>query len=113
MIHQVAKDRKVNAPKPIGLGTYAMDCHYVSRFVDEEGRLRLEGGMFEPTTPYGISYDAMTPKVTECANLVVPVCLSASHVAYASIRMEPTYMVLGQGAAAALACINDIVTGQL
>ena len=105
--HHVAKDRTADAPKPIGIGSYAMDSHYVSRFVDKEGRLRLEGGMYESTSPYGISYDAMTPKATECTNLVVPVCLSASHVAYTSIRMEPTYMVLGQAAGAAAALSLD------
>src|SRR5690606_22654101 len=90
-----------------GMGTYAMDCHYVSRFVDEQGRLWFEGTMFEPTTPYGISYDAIVPKAAECTNLVVPICLSASHAAYGSIRMEPTYMVLGQAAGTAAALALD------
>lgn len=105
--HHVAKNNREDVPKPIGLGSYAMDCHFVSRFVDEQGRLWFEGTMFEPTAPYAISYDAIVPKAAECQNLIVPICLSASHVAYASIRMEPTYMVLGQAAGTAAALAID------
>ena len=51
--------------------------------------------------PYGVSYRSIVPKAGQCANLLVPVCLSASHIAYGSIRMEPVFMVLGQSAATA------------
>lgn len=99
---------------PVALGAYDMDSHHTRRFVDADGQLRSEGGMFHSSNgPYGISYSALTPKIDQCANLLVPVCLSASHLAYCSIRMEPTYMMLGQaaGTAASLA-IDDSVAVQ-
>lgn len=103
----VVKENRTAAPYPIGVGTYALDCHYVSKVVDEEGKLRYEGTIFQATTPYPISYLSITPKRNECGNLLVPVCLSSSHVAYSSIRMEPVYMVLGQSAAVAAAMAID------
>ena len=57
--------------------------------------------------PYPISFGAILPKANECENLVVPVCVSASHIAYGSIRMEPVFMVLGQSAATAAAQAID------
>ncbi len=91
----VRKEDRQLAEQPVGLGTYAMDCHHVSNVVDSAGKLRHDGTIFYATTPYTISYKALVPKQTECANLLVPICLSASHVAYTTIRMEPVYMVLG------------------
>jgi hypothetical protein len=91
------------AEESVGLGTYMLDCHFVSRMLDSAGRVRLEGTYFRKNQPYTISYRALTPKKTECSNLLVPVCLSSSHVAYGTIRMEPVYMVLGQSAGAAAA----------
>lgn len=98
MTEQDVTGEKV-APFSIGLGTYWFDSHIVSRFVDDEGGLRDEGGFWGKQTIYPISYLAIVPQKEECTNLIVPVCLSASHAAYGSIRMEPVYMVLGQSAA--------------
>lgn len=103
----VAKENREVAENPIGVGSYALDCHYVSKVIDEEGKLRYEGTIFKPTTPYQISYYSLTPKRNECSNLLIPVCLSASHVAFSSIRMEPVYMVLGQSAAVAASLAID------
>ncbi|KAA8485051.1 FAD dependent oxidoreductase [Arcticibacter tournemirensis] len=100
----VIKNGRVPAEHSVGLGSYALDCHYVSRLLDKDGKLKNEGTIFSPTVPYTISYYSIVPKEEECANLLVPVCMSASHVAYSSIRMEPVYMILGQSAATA-ACI--------
>jgi len=89
---------------PVGLGAYNMDSHNVRRLVTAEGRVRNEGDIQERVSPYRISWRSIRPRRAECTNLLVPVCLSASHIAYGSIRMEPVFMVLGQSAATA-ACL--------
>lgn len=89
------------APESVGLATYWFDSHVVSRYVDEEGALHDEGTFWDKENIYPVSYRSICPKENECTNLLVPVCLSASHAAYGSIRMEPVYMVLGQSAAVA------------
>lgn len=96
---------------PIGLAAYGMDSHHVQRFVDANGFVQNEGNVeaYVPK-PYPISYTSLTPKKEECENLIVPVCLSSSHIGFGSIRMEPVFMVLGQsaGIAASLAIENEI-----
>lgn len=93
------------AEDPVGLAAYTMDSHNVQRYVDTNGQVRNEGDVqVGGFPPYPISYRAIRPRREECQNLLVPVCLSASHIAYGSIRMEPVFMVLGQSAAAA-ACL--------
>jgi hypothetical protein len=101
-------------PKSIGMGSYNMDSHNVQRYVDEQGHARNEGDIqVHPGGPYAISYNAIVPKAAECTNLLVPVCVSASHIAYGSIRMEPVFMILGQSAAtAAVLAINDCLAVQ-
>ena len=93
---------------PVGLAAYTMDSHNVHRYVDAQGRVRNEGdvqvGGFDP---YPISYRAIVPRAEQCTNLLVPVALSASHIAYGSIRMEPVFMILGQSAAVAAALALD------
>ncbi len=85
----------------VGLGSYTMDSHNCRRFV-RDGKVMNEGDVqVGGTPPYPISYRAIVPKREECENLFVPVCLSASHIAYGSIRMEPVFMILGQSAALA------------
>ena len=106
---------------PVGMGSYSMDSHCTQYCLDEEGRLCVEGGFMAPVpAPFPISYKAIVPKREECANLLVTVCLSSSHAAYGSIRMEPAFMVLGQsaGTAAALAvklelAVQEVPYGQL
>src|SRR5690606_4563555 len=96
------------ADDPIGLGAYTMDSHMVQRYVDQFGFIQNEGNVASPVSkPYPISYRAITPKEEECGNLLVPVCLSSSHIAFGSIRMEPVFMVLGQSAATAAALAID------
>lgn len=89
------------APDPVTLGSYAMDSHVVNYVVDAEGRLRIDGWVAKASKPYGISYRTLLPKRTEVGNLLVSVCVSSSHVAYGSLRMEPVFMNLGQAAATA------------
>ncbi len=89
-------------PKPIGMGSYNMDSHNVQRIVDARGFARNEGNIeISPGRAYPISYAAIIPKRDEASNLLVPVALSASHIAYGSIRMEPVFMILGESSAAA------------
>lgn len=85
----------------VGMGAYNMDSHNVQRYVTAEGLVRNEGDIQIKTKPYPISYRSIRPKADQCTNLLVPVCLSASHIAYGSIRMEPVFMVMGQSAAIA------------
>lgn len=92
----------LSTPRPIGMGSYNMDSHNTQRIVDARGFVRNEGNIeVSPGRAYPISYDAIVPRRGEAANLLVPVALSASHIAYGSIRMEPVFMILGQSAAAA------------
>jgi len=93
--------RKRTAEDAVGLGAYNMDSHNVQRYIDEKGNARNEGDIQVAVSPYPISYRAIIPKQSECTNLFAPVALSASHIAYGSIRMEPVFMVLGQSAATA------------
>jgi len=87
---------------PVGMGAYGMDSHHVKRYVDANGFVQNEGNVeAHVPNPYPISYRSIVPKKNECENLVVPVCLSATHIAFGSIRMEPVFMVLGQSAATA------------
>lgn len=88
----------------VAVGSYAIDSHAVSMYTDGNNQLFIEGSLGAGPVPYRISYRSLLPKKEQCKNLLVPVCLSASHVAYATIRMEPVYMELGQAAATA-ACL--------
>ncbi len=89
----------------IGMGAYGMDSHHIQRYVNEDGFVKNEGNVeAKVKSPYPISYRSIIPKKEECINLLVPICLSATHIAFGSIRMEPVFMVLGQSAATA-ACL--------
>ncbi len=92
----------------VGLAAYTMDSHNIQRYVDASGHARNEGDVqVGGFPPYSISYRAIRPRKSECVNLLVPVCLSASHIAYGSIRMEPVFMVLGHSAATAASLAID------
>src|SRR5213594_3615833 len=94
---------QARAEDPVGLAAYTMDSHNCRRIV-KDGRAENEGDVqVGGFPPYPISYRAIVPKTAECENLLVPVCLSATHIAYGSIRMEPVFMILGQSAATAAA----------
>ncbi|TLD68265.1 FAD-dependent oxidoreductase [Phragmitibacter flavus] len=92
---------------PIGLAAYTMDSHNCQRVVID-GKIRNEGDVqVRVPQPYSISYRSIIPKEAECSNLLVSVCLSSSHIAYGSIRMEPVFMILGQSAATAASMAID------
>lgn len=103
----IQKDLQTDRAKPdaIGMGSYNSDSHNVQRFVNARGLAENEGDMQVAVQPYQIPFRMILPKRAEAANLLVPVCFSASHVAYSSARMEPQYMIIGHaaGVAAALA----------
>ena len=91
----------------VGLAAYTMDSHNCRRLV-VNGMVQNEGDVQEGGFgPYPVSYRSIVPKKQECQNLLVPVCLSASHIAYGSIRMEPVFMVLGQSSALAACAAID------
>ena len=104
--HDVLGAKEV--PEPVGMGSYSLDSHNAQRFVTEAGYVQNEGDIgVHPENPYSISLGTMLPKKEECTNLLVPVCVSSSHTAFGSIRMEPVFMILGQSAAAAAALAID------
>jgi hypothetical protein len=92
------------AEDPVGMAAYGMDSHHVQRYVDANGYVQNEGNVeAHGFPPYPISYRSIIPKKGECSNLLVPICVSATHIAFGSIRMEPVFMILGQSAATAAA----------
>jgi hypothetical protein len=98
------------ADDPVGLAAYTMDSHNCQRFV-RNGRVLNEGDVQMPAgAPYPISYRALVPRRGECANIFVPFCLSASHIAFGSIRMEPVFMIIAESCvhAASLAMRSDL-----
>ncbi len=95
-------------PEPIGMGSYGMDSHNIQRYITPDGFVQNEGDIGVSTRgPYQISYGSIVPKQGDAPNLLVPVALSSSHIAYGSIRMEPVFMILGQSAATAAAIAID------
>ncbi|MYB52258.1 MAG: FAD-dependent oxidoreductase [Acidobacteriia bacterium] len=110
--HECLAKRAV--PDSVGMGSYAMDSHNVQRYVTAGGFVQNEGDIgVKPLRPYGIAFGSLKPRRQEVTNLLVPVCVSASHIAYGSIRMEPVFMILGQSAAtAAVLAIEEGVAVQ-
>lgn len=108
-------------PESAGMGSYTIDSHNVQRYITREGHVQNEGDIgVSLKAPYQISWRALLPPRGTVANLVVPVCVSSSHIAYGSIRMEPVFMILAQSAAtgAVLALdgggdVQDVAYGDL
>ena len=93
---------ELTKPDAIGMGSYNSDSHNVQRRPTEDGTaVENEGDMQVRVTPYEIPYRVMLPRRTEATNLLVPVCFSATHVAYSTLRMEPQYMIVGHAAGVA------------
>ena len=96
--HELLKTRPT--PDSIGMGSYTIDSHNVQRYITPEGFVQNEGDIGVKTNgPYQIAAGSVLPQRDECTNLLVPVCVSSSHIAFGSIRMEPVFMILGQSAA--------------
>jgi hypothetical protein len=100
--------QKKPTPESVGMGSYTIDSHNIQRYVDENGHVQNEGdiGVSLPG-PYEIAYGSLVPKKEEITNLLVPVAVSASHIAFGSIRMEPVFMILGQSATTAAVMALD------
>jgi hypothetical protein len=100
---------KTAVEDPVGMGSYTLDSHNCQRYITADGFVQNEGdvGVSTKGKPYRISYGSILPKKAECQNLLVPVCVSSSHIAFGSIRMEPVFMILGQSAATAAAQAID------
>ena len=99
--------RKNTKEDSVGMGSFVLDSHWVRRFVNDAGHVRIEGHLDESIrldkTPYEVAFMSLTPHRSDCRNLLVPVCLSATHVAICTIRMEPVYMMMGHAAGTAAA----------
>jgi hypothetical protein len=100
--------KKKPTPDSVGMGSYGIDSHNIQRYITPEGYVQNEGDIGVSTYgPYAIAYGSLVPKRGECDNLLVPVCVSSTHIAFGSIRMEPVFMILGQSAATAAAMAID------
>jgi hypothetical protein len=100
--------KKRPTPDSIGMGSYTIDSHNVQRYITPEGFVQNEGDIgVSAGGPYEIAYGSLVPKRGQADNLLVPVCLSSSHIAFGSIRMEPVFMILGQSAATAAVLAID------
>ncbi len=98
--HELLKKRPT--PESVGMGSYGIDSHNIQRYITPEGYVQNEGDIGVSTNgPYQISYGSLVPKRGQADNLIVPVAVSSSHIAFGSIRMEPVFMILGQSAATA------------
>lgn len=113
--------KKRPTPDSAGMGSYTIDSHNVQRYITPEGYVQNEGDIGTPTKgPYEIALGSLLPKKQQCENLVVPVCVSSSHIAFGSIRMEPVFMILAQSAATVAvlamdskAAVQDVPYAQL
>ena len=100
--------RRRPTPDSVGMGSYTIDSHNVRRYVTPEGFVQNEGDIGVPTPgPYPVAYGALVPRKGQTENLLVPVCVSSSHIAFGSIRMEPVFMILAQSAATAAVLALD------
>ncbi|QDT54462.1 Xanthan lyase precursor [Caulifigura coniformis] len=99
--------KKKPTPDSVGMGSYTIDSHNVQRYITPEGYVQNEGDIGVGISPYSIAYGSLVPKKGQCENLVVTVCVSSTHIAFGSIRMEPVFMILGQSGATAAALAID------
>jgi hypothetical protein len=100
--------KKRVTPDSVGMGSYGIDSHNVQRYITPEGNVQNEGDIGVPLKgPYGVAYGALVPQRGQADNLLVPMCVSSSHIAFGSMRMEPVFMILGQSAATAAALAID------
>ena len=103
--------KKIETPESVGMGSYSIDSHNTQRYITPEGTVQNEGDIGISTNgPYQIARGCLMPRAEQCVNLTVPVCVSSTHMAFGSIRMEPVFMILGQSAATLSALANQSQT---
>ncbi|MBB3206508.1 hypothetical protein FHS27_002317 [Rhodopirellula rubra] len=108
VITQNHLQKRLHTPNSVGMGSYSIDSHNVQRYITPDGYVQNEGDIGIGTNgPYEIAMGCLLPKRDQCENLVVPVCVSSTHMAFGSIRMEPVFMILGQSAATVAAMAID------
>lgn len=90
----------------VSSGHYSADSHGVRK--REPGRIHLDGFLSIDTQPFTIPYEVMVP--VKIKNLLCPVALSGSHLGYSTLRMEPSWMALGEAAGVAAALSIDLNT---
>ena len=107
--------KKKPTPDSVGMGSYTIDSHNVQRYITPDGYVQNEGDIGVGISPYSIAYGSLVPQQEQCENLLVSVCVSSSHIAFGSIRMEPVFMILGQSAATAavMAIDKDVAVQQV
>jgi len=111
VITQNHLQKKLPTPDSVGMGSYTIDSHNTQRYITPEGHVQNEGDIGISTNgPYTIAMRCLLPRKSQCENLVVPVCVSSTHMAFGSIRMEPVFMILGQSAATIAAMAIDADT---
>lgn len=109
MVTQHDIDALVSKPDTIGLASYPLDVHAVSRWMSSGRRLHIEGSLVPPRQQrWSIPYRSITPVESQASNLLVSVAASASHVVFSSLRVEPQYMIMGQAAGTAAALARDL-----
>lgn len=100
--------KKIKTPESVGMGSYSIDSHNTQRYITADGSVQNEGDIGISTDgPYEIAMGSLLPRSQDCLNLTVPVCVSSTHMAFGSIRMEPVFMILGQSAATLSAMANE------
>ncbi|WP_146391433.1 FAD-dependent oxidoreductase [Allorhodopirellula solitaria] len=103
--------KKIDTPESVGMGSYSIDSHNTQRYISPEGTVQNEGDIGVSTRgPYEIAMGCLLPRSEQCVNLTVPICVSSTHMAFGSIRMEPVFMILGQSAATLSAMANELET---
>ncbi len=100
--------KQIKTPESVGMGSYSIDSHNTQRYITPDGTVQNEGDIGISTHgPYQIAMGCLLPRSEQCVNLTVPVCVSSTHMAFGSIRMEPVFMILGQSAATLSAMANE------
>lgn len=100
--------KQLETPESVGMGSYTIDSHNTQRYITPDGTVQNEGDIGVSTHgPYEIAMGSLLPRSEQCVNLTVPICVSSTHMAFGSIRMEPVFMILGQSAATLSAMANE------